>query len=531
MASLIGWLAYDGARTSAGAAVASGSAWFFQPGTTATQVTVFSDEDGLAAVTQPVALDAGGRATVFTNSAVRVEIQDSTGATVEVTDRSNTITAAQVEIENTVATGTSLTTGAQVAGGRTDLNTFLSSLYTSLGASDGRVAVGSGSTALLKDALGGGQNIYNVKTYGAAGDGLADDTSAVQLAFDTAEGVTGGGIIFFPVGTYKLSSSLFLGPVPFYILGLSSAATVISQSANADVFVTDGAQLTALSITVTVAAGKTGDWVSGDGSVSAAGGHQFTNCVFSRGAGSVAGFDVTAGGVQLVNCAIGPSAVAVAGGLSMIGGALTWAEDGAGPLISTLTILSGVAILLATNTAGNHYLFDGAVSTAYTITGCTFTVSTSGGAILGLLSAVGAGSARLVESGCVRTSATTTTVVGGAAVPISSGVRDSIYTVVAGGSAITYTPNCATSKYVEVTTMGASFEWEAPTPVPPAGSAPEMVLIYINTSGGGVTPTLGAGISGEMVSVANGKACALHIVFVSGPDVWTQIGAVVAYTP
>ena len=43
---------------------------------------------------------------------------------------------------------------------------------------------------------------YNVKDYGAAGDGAADDTAEIQLAIDAAE-AAGGGVVYFPRGTYR----------------------------------------------------------------------------------------------------------------------------------------------------------------------------------------------------------------------------------------------------------------------------------------------------------------------------------------
>lgn len=44
--------------------------------------------------------------------------------------------------------------------------------------------------------------VYNVKDYGAVGNGVADDTEAIQLAIDDA---TSGGIVYFPEGTYILT--------------------------------------------------------------------------------------------------------------------------------------------------------------------------------------------------------------------------------------------------------------------------------------------------------------------------------------
>lgn len=46
----------------------------------------------------------------------------------------------------------------------------------------------------------------NVMDYGAKGDGTTDDASAIQTALDTVK--TTGGIIYFPLGTYLLKSSI-----------------------------------------------------------------------------------------------------------------------------------------------------------------------------------------------------------------------------------------------------------------------------------------------------------------------------------
>ena len=44
---------------------------------------------------------------------------------------------------------------------------------------------------------------FNVKSYGAKGDGTTDDVAAIQAAIDAA-GAAGGGHVYFPPGTYKL---------------------------------------------------------------------------------------------------------------------------------------------------------------------------------------------------------------------------------------------------------------------------------------------------------------------------------------
>ena len=63
--------------------------------------------------------------------------------------------------------------------------------------------------------LSSGVEVYNVKDYGAKGDGVTDDTSAIQAAIDSiptvADGPTGlstGGVCVLPEGEYLISAKL-----------------------------------------------------------------------------------------------------------------------------------------------------------------------------------------------------------------------------------------------------------------------------------------------------------------------------------
>ena len=58
------------------------------------------------------------------------------------------------------------------------------------------------SAAEINERIG---NIFNVKTYGAVGDGVTDDRAAIQTALDAAE-AAGRGAIFFPAGHYKVGA-------------------------------------------------------------------------------------------------------------------------------------------------------------------------------------------------------------------------------------------------------------------------------------------------------------------------------------
>mgnify|MGYP002562061411 FL=1 len=47
--------------------------------------------------------------------------------------------------------------------------------------------------------------VYDVKNFGAVGDGVTDDTRAIQSALDYAVD-HGGGTVYFPNGLYRLAT-------------------------------------------------------------------------------------------------------------------------------------------------------------------------------------------------------------------------------------------------------------------------------------------------------------------------------------
>ena len=73
------------------------------------------------------------------------------------------------------------------------------------GASDLTYDNASGATTLIARDKGG--QFFNVKAYGAVGNGTADDTSAVNAALAAAY-AAGGGVIYFPPGTYLIAGTL-----------------------------------------------------------------------------------------------------------------------------------------------------------------------------------------------------------------------------------------------------------------------------------------------------------------------------------
>lgn len=68
---------------------------------------------------------------------------------------------------------------------------------------------------------------YNVKAFGAKGDGINDDTIFIQNAINAA-GSNNGGVVIFPIGQYKITSSLYVYNLANITLqGTTNAGTYI----------------------------------------------------------------------------------------------------------------------------------------------------------------------------------------------------------------------------------------------------------------------------------------------------------------
>jgi len=106
-----------------------------------------------------------------------------------------------------------------------------------------RLAVGSDAQVLAADstqATGvkwatakGVSPLFNVKDYGATGNGTTDDTAAINAAVAAAT-VAGGGVVFVPAGTYIVSGTVALA-ANITLEGAGRGTATIKRSTNVTV--------------------------------------------------------------------------------------------------------------------------------------------------------------------------------------------------------------------------------------------------------------------------------------------------------
>ena len=70
---------------------------------------------------------------------------------------------------------------------------------------------------------------FNVRDYGATGDGSTDDTTEIAAAI-TALNAAGSGVLLFPPGTYKVTTGSFSITVPATVTGYGRSMSVIKTA-------------------------------------------------------------------------------------------------------------------------------------------------------------------------------------------------------------------------------------------------------------------------------------------------------------
>ena len=102
-------------------------------------------------------------------------------------------------------------------------------------------------------------DVFNVKNYGAIGDGVTNDTTAIQAAIaaacsHTVNGQSVGGTVYFPAGNYKFTSTLTITTSNVYLKGDGPGASflfpAISTTADVIYFAANCQRVGALDIAI-----------------------------------------------------------------------------------------------------------------------------------------------------------------------------------------------------------------------------------------------------------------------------------------
>jgi hypothetical protein len=217
------------------AGATSGTATFVLRGTASSAASVLYNDFEMT--TQPgtniITLDSNGCAEIYCNAYCDMTLKNQAGTTLRTVTVGDSATT--VEVISDSFTGTDYSGSPSAVSEPITLAAVLDKWNNSAGANDWKVLVGGVSTNLSSAVAGFTGMFVNVKdpAYGAVGDGVADDTTAISNAVSAAD----GGIVFFPAGTYKVSG-ISLTEASFHLMGSGAGISKItSATVSADLLI------------------------------------------------------------------------------------------------------------------------------------------------------------------------------------------------------------------------------------------------------------------------------------------------------
>jgi hypothetical protein len=281
------------------AGAASGTVEVYARGTT-NPITLYTDFEGTVTTANPATLDANGRAKLYVDQYARCVVKTPGGTTV--IDFVDGYDANGVELRSASIIGNAYVGGAAAAGNPISVEAAINKLITSFGSTDFNVLLAGVSTT-MQAALGAlwRARVFDVKVYGALGDGATNDLAAINAAASAAN-TAGGGIVFFPPGTYQISAALTMFSTIEYV-GAGAALSVVRAASDFVVFTGATMPLAVRKLGLAKSAAMT-TWVLSSGS----GAVVFEDCSFASttagGTSSSAFTNSGTGKVTLARCSM-----------------------------------------------------------------------------------------------------------------------------------------------------------------------------------------------------------------------------------
>lgn len=214
--------------------LSGGKLFTYAAGTTTPQVT-YTSISGSTAHTNPIILDSAGRipgGEIWLDIGVGYKFVTTTSTNVLIGTYDNIPSAVQPPAANDADSimyeqGYTVTAGGFVTGSTYRIVSIGTTDFTLIGASVNATGVhfiatgagtGTGTAELSQTVETRLRRYVSVKDFGAVGDGVADDTAAIQAAIDATN------CLFFPAGTYNIS-----GPA-------TNTTTAVALKGNLEIF-------------------------------------------------------------------------------------------------------------------------------------------------------------------------------------------------------------------------------------------------------------------------------------------------------